>query len=133
MYTFQPLVDTDWNSHVGFYMVCMMAIAIMAIIIYAWKDDELSGISVVVWAAFFAVIVGIGHWVSYQPERVYANTQVTGEFVGFNPEVLTEKSGKNSYRVDRKMWVTYRVGDALVVLEARPATSYPKNVILYKN
>lgn len=133
MYTFQPLVDTNWDSHTGFYGITVMMTLWMGLMIYVWGADEIKGRTVGIWAAVCSGIVYLAFCGSYVPQKDYANTKVTGEFVSFTPEVWTERSGKNSYTVKRQMYVTYQVGSEVVVLQAQSGVTYPKTVQLYKN
>lgn len=133
MYTFQPLVDTNWDNHTGFYGITVMMVLWMGLMVYVWGAEELKGRTVGIWAVICSLIVWLAWSCSFVPEKEYANTKVVGEFVSFTPEVWTEKSGKNSYTVKRQMYVTYRVGDNVVVLPAQSGVDYPKTVQLYKN
>lgn len=133
MYSFNPLVDTTWDVHTGFYGITFLMVLWMGLMVYVWGADEIRGRTVGIWFVICSLIVWLAYTCSYVPQKQYANTKVTGEFVSFTPEVWTEKSGKNSYTVKRQMYVTYRVGDSMVVLPANPNVDYPKTVQLYKN
>ena len=83
-----------------------------------------------------SVICGIAYGVSYhwtkQEPKVFSNTKVTAEFIGFQPEGYREKSGKSM--VDRHyMYVVYRVNGNDVILQGQSGVEYPKTAILYKN
>ena len=132
MYSFQPLIDAKWDSHTGFYGVTVIMILWFGLIVYGWAYDEFEDRTLGIWFIICLVIVCTAHYGSYQPERIYANTKVTGEFVQFNPEIWVEKSGKST-TTRRNMFVTYRVGNDLVVLPAQSGATYPKTAVLYKN
>lgn len=133
MYTFNPLVDTNWDNHTGFYGITVLMVVWMVLMVYVWGAEEIKGRTVCIWAVICSSIVVLAFNCSFVPQKEYANTKVVGEFVSFTPEVWTEKSGKNSYTVKRQMYVTYRVGDNVVVLPAQSGVDYPKIVQLYKN
>lgn len=129
MYSFQPLVDTSYNDHTGFYLILLIMVTIS---FYVLRGLYLRG--VIVWLVFASAVVGFTWWVSYtQDEVIYANKQVVGEFVSMNPEVVIERSGKQGTREVPRMWVTYRVDNKMVVLPAKAGAEYPVRVILYKN
>lgn len=129
MYSFQPLVDTSYNDHTGFYLILLLMVTIS---VYVLRGLYLRG--VIVWLVFASAVVGFTWWVSYtQDEVIYANQQVVGEFVSMNPEVVIERSGKQGTREVPRMWVTYRVDNKMVVLPAKAGAEYPVRVILYKN
>lgn len=129
MYSFQPLVDTSYNDHTGFYLILLLMVTIS---FYVLRGLYLRG--VIVWLVFASAVVGFTWWVSYtQDEVIYANKQVVGEFVSMNPEVVIERSGKQGTREVPRMWVTYRVDNKMVVLPAKAGAEYPVRVILYKN
>ena len=132
MYSFQPVIDTNWDNHTGFYTSVLMSIVWVGFMVYAWAYDEVEGKTVTIWFLICLLFVSLTYYNSYQPEKVYRNTKVTGEFVQFNPEVWVEKSGKST-TTKRVMYVTYRVGNELVVLPADTGLSYPKTVVMYKN
>jgi hypothetical protein len=82
------------------------------------------------------LIANISYGVSFhyldQSSQTFANTQVQAEFVGYQPEVRLEKSGKSSYD-NHYMYVIYRANGNSVILQGRAGIEYPKNAILYKN
>jgi hypothetical protein len=87
---------------------------------------------------FFLACIPVGiaygvsyHWTNQEP-KVFANVQVTAEFVSYQPEGYNEKSGKS--HVDRHyMYVVYSVNGDPVILQAQEGRTYPKTAILYKN
>jgi hypothetical protein len=85
-----------------------------------------------IWIVCLAGLVVVGYKESYRPEKVYANTPVTAQLVGFQPEVRSEKHGK-SYSDVRYMYVIYDVGGESVILKASEGHTYPKTTTLYKN
>ena len=133
VYSFQPLIDTTANSHIGFYFIATLSILFVAFLVVAWREDIIPLFFLVGLAVPATGVSTIAFFESYKPEKIYANEQVVGEFVGFAPEVLVEKSGKNSHTVTRKMWVTYKVNGSMVVLPANETMSYPVRAVLYKN
>ncbi len=133
MISFQPLVDTEWNSHLGFYIICTVAILFVGFTIAAWNNREIKSSSAIFWIFTWSVAVWVGFNNSYVPEKIYPNNKVTGEFVNFIPEIITEKSGKSGYIITRELWVVYKVGDELVTLPAKAGVTYPKFATLYKN
>jgi hypothetical protein len=90
---------------------------------------------------FMATVVsGIAYGVSYhwtnQTPKTFANTKVTAEFQGYQPEGYNEArtSGKSTRRVDvHNMYVVYTVNGNPVILPAQTGAEYPKTAILYKN
>lgn len=133
VYSFQPLIDTTANSHIGFYFAATSSILLVARLVRAWREDSIPLSFLVVFAVLATGVSTIVFFESYKPEKIYANEQVVGEFVGVAPEVLVEKTGKHIYTVTRKMWVTYKVNGLMVVLPANETMSYPARAILYKN
>lgn len=133
MYSFQPLVDTNWNSHVGFYVTVVMALMVVGLLV--WSASKTTAylwfagcVSALTFAVTFVVFIN-----SYRPQKVFANQPAIGTFVGFTPEVVSEKVAKYHHNITRRFWVTYKVNGELVILPANPALSYPERAVLYKN
>jgi hypothetical protein len=132
MYSFQPLADTTWNIHYGFYFVLVVSLVIFGMMLYARMNDEIELQTLGIWTVIFGIIVYLTSVASYRDQVVYKNTRVVGEFVSFQPEMVVERSGKST-TTKHLMYVTYRVGNEMVVMPADPEVSYPKSVVLYKN
>ena len=90
MYSFNPLVDTTWDFHTGFYGITFLMVLWMALMVYVWGAEEMKGRTVGIWFVVCSLIVGLAYTSSYVPQKQYANVKVTGEFVSFTPEVWTE-------------------------------------------
>jgi uncharacterized membrane protein len=129
MYTFAPLADIP-VTHGGFEVICFILFIVLAIVLMNGADGFFE--------TFFvcAVIAVASYGVSFhymdQSTQTFANTQVQAEFVGYQPEVRLEKSGKSSYD-NHYMYVIYRTNGNSVILQGRAGIEYPKNAILYKN
>jgi hypothetical protein len=129
MYTFSPIPAVP-VEHVGLFLICMISAFTLIIVLMNEPD--------VFFFYFFCATIACGiaygvsyHWTSQEP-KVFANTKVTAEFVGFQPEGYREKSGKSM--VDRHyMYVVYRVNGNDVILQGQSGVEYPKTAILYKN
>ena len=132
MYTFQPVVDTLANTHYGFFAGCLVLGTIALVVFYLWNDRECSTGTMLVWIVCLAGLTVTGYCESYRPEKVYANTPVAAELVGFQPEVRTEKHGK-TYSDVRYMYVVYDVNGERVILKASEGVTYPKTTTLYRN
>ena len=129
MYTFAPLADIP-VTHGGFEVICVILFIVMAAVMLNGNGGILGTLFVCV------VIANISYGVSFhymdQSTQTFANTQVQAEFVGYQPEVRLEKSGKSSYD-NHYMYVIYRTNGNSVILQGRAGIEYPKNAILYKN
>lgn len=132
MYSFEPLVDTMANTHYGFYSFCVIAALGIWATISLWNDHDLdTGVSLF-WIFGLVLFTGIIYSESFKPATVYANEQVVGTLVGFQPEGYNEKSGKS--RADRHyMYVVYEVNGQHVIMNAKTGVDYPKRAVMYKN
>lgn len=128
MYTFQALADNT-GSHVGFYIVVVLAVVFLATVWTNLVEDSIGG------AITVSLIVGLAVLVAYGAsfhDVAPKNEQVTATFVGFQPEGYREQSGKQ--KVDRHyMYVVYNVNGQNVILQGQAGVSYPQTAILYKN
>ena len=129
MYTFNPIASIPVD-HTGFFLVCFICAVILVVCLM--NEPE----SFFVWFFIVCFPIGIAYGVSYhwtnQDTKVFANTKVTAELVGFQPEGYNERSGKS--RVDRHyMYVVYSVKGEKVILRATEGVTYPQTAILYKN
>jgi hypothetical protein len=129
MYTFSPLASIP-ASHDGFWIIAVFCIVMLILVLF--NEPE----TFFVWFFIACFPVGIAYGVSYhwtnQEPKVFANVQVTAEFVSYQPEGYNEKSGKS--HVDRHyMYVVYSVNGNPVILQAKEGMEYPKTAILYKN
>ena len=131
MYTFNPLPDVPVD-HMGFQIFLVCAAAWLFLVLMNPYVRE----SFFMWFFIMCIPVGIAYGVSYhwtnQETKVYANTQVIGKFVGYQPEGYSERTGK--HRADKHyMYVVYEVSEGRVILRAQEGITYPVQAILYKN
>jgi hypothetical protein len=133
MYTFNPIAAIP-VSHEGFGIV--VTFCIIALIMCLFVERE----SFFVYFFILCFPVGIAYGVSYhwtnQEAKTFANTRVTAEFQGYQPEGYNESrtSGKSTRRVDvHNMYVVYTVNGNPVILPAQTGVEYPKTAVLYKN
>jgi len=129
MYTFAPLADIP-VTHSGFEFICFMMIVVMIFVIVNGMGGFFESFFICTLIAVAAY--GVSYHFTDQGMQTFANTQVHGEFVGYQPEVRLEKSGKSSYD-NHYMYVIYRANGNSVILQGRAGIEYPKNAILYKN
>ena len=129
MYTFAPLADIP-VTHGGFQVICFMLVIVLLFVIInsAGAFLETFFVCTVIAGAAYGVSF---HW-SDQSTETFANTQVQGEFVGYQPEVRLEKSGKSSHD-NHYMYVIYNVNGNAVILKGSTGIEYPKHAIMYKN
>lgn len=132
MYTFQPQIDTNWDTHAGFYMIAFLCACWLAVMVYSWWNREMALTPVLGVLLVCVVTSSISYNVSYRPQIVYENIPVTAEFVQFNNETVVERSGKYT-STNNHIYVTYKVGDDMVVLPAKSGVAYPKTATLYRN
>jgi len=129
MYTFNPLATIPVN-HDGFYII--LTFCFVALVVCLFTEPE----TFFVWFFIACFPVGIAYGVSYhwtnQEAKVFPNTKVTAEFVGYQPEGYREKSGK-SYVDKHFVYVVYSVNGNQVLLQGQSGVEYPKTAILYKN
>ncbi len=129
MYTFNPLASIPVD-HTGFGLI--LGFCVILLIICLMNEPE--SFFVLFFLACFPVGIAYGvsyHWTSQEP-KVFANTKVTAEFVGYQPEGYREKSGK-SYVDKHFVYVVYSVNGNHVLLQGQSGVEYPKTAILYKN
>ena len=129
MYTFAPLADIPVN-HGGFRVICVAVAVAITFALVNGTGAFLETFFVCAVVALAAYVVSF-HW-SDQSTKKFANTQVQGEFAGYQPEVRLEKSGKSSYD-NHYMYVIYTVNGNAVILQGSIGIEYPKHAILYKN
>lgn len=129
MYTFIPLADIP-VGHGGFQVICAISLIALFVVLLNDASDFFGTFFVCAVVALAAYGVSF-HWTD-QSTRSFANTQVTGEFAGYQPEVRLEKSGKSSYD-NHYMYVIYTVNGNPVIMQGRTGIEYPKHAILYKN
>jgi hypothetical protein len=129
MYSFNPIASIP-ASHDGFYIITTFCIICLVLVLF--NEPETFFVYFFLACIPFSIAYGVSyHWTNQEP-KVFANTKVTAEFVGFQPEGYREKSGKSM--VDKHyMYVVYRVNGNDVILQAQSGTEYPKTAILYKN
>ena len=130
MYTFIPLADIP-VGHGGFQVICAMALIVIFVVLLNDANDFFGTFFVCSMITLAAYGVSF-HWTD-QTTKTFANTQVQGEFAGYQPEVRLEKSGKSSYYDNHYMYVMYTVNGNPVIMRAREGIEYPKHAILYKN
>lgn len=136
MYTFAPLANINTlDDHFGFYVIAIGMFVFWMIMITTCRDDlEGAGWTTVVMILFVGV-VGLISWNSGE-YKVYQNTEVTGEFVGYVAEGfnIAEYQGKYSRRVDKHFtYVVYKVDGNNIMLQCEVGKQYPQFVTLYKN
>ena len=134
MYSFQPLASIPVD-HTGFgIIVTFVLIAlVMSIFVEGWAYALVLSVP-------GALVCLIAYCVSYvwtdQTPKVFPNVPVTGEFVQYVAEGYNEtvRSGKTTKQVDvHNTYVVYKVEGRLVMLQIKVGSSYPENVVLYKN
>jgi hypothetical protein len=134
MYSFQPLASIPVD-HTGFgIIVTFVLIAlIMSVFVEGWAYALVLSVP-------GALVCLIAYCVSYvwtdQTPKVFPNVPVTGEFVQYVAEGYNEtvRSGKTTKQVDvHNTYVVYKVEGRLVMLQIKVGSSYPENVVLYKN
>jgi hypothetical protein len=130
MYTFAPLADIPVD-HGGFIFICCILLIALAVAMLNGNGGILGTLFVCVLIANISYGVSF-HW-SDQSTKKFANTQVQGEFAGYQPEVRLEKSGKSSYHDNHYMYVVYTVNGNAVIMQGSTGIEYPKHAILYKN
>jgi hypothetical protein len=129
-YTFSPLATIP-ASHDGFAIACFLTVFILAII---WMNEGIVSVimSLIPTALILLTIYCISYVWTDQTPKTFANQQVIGELVGFQPEGYREKSGKTM--VDKHyMYVVYKVNGEQIILNATTGVTYPERVTLYKN
>jgi hypothetical protein len=130
MYSFQPVVDTS-DIHTGFYILTTICVLLWAFIAVLWKEDEIEWYSMIVWTVILGGVIAMAYNNSYTP-RHPLNEKLVGNFVGFQTEGYSERSGKS--RVDRHyVYVIYEVNGYNVLFQASTGMTYPKQVIVYRN
>ena len=129
MYTFIPLADIP-VGHGGFQVICAISLIALFVVLLNDASDFFGTFFVCSMITLGAYGVSF-HW-SDQSTQSFANTQVTGKFVGYQPEVRLEKSGKSSYD-NHYMYVVYMVNGNPVILQGRTGIEYPTTAILYRN
>jgi hypothetical protein len=134
MYSFAPLAAIPVD-HTGFgIIVTFVLIAlIMSVFVEGWAYALVLSVP-------GALVCLIAYCVSYvwtdQTPKVFPNVPVTGEFVQYVAEGYNEtvRSGKTTKQVDvHNTYVVYKVEGRLVMLQIKVGSSYPENVVLYKN
>jgi hypothetical protein len=134
MYSFAPLASIPVD-HTGFgIIVTFVLIAlVMSIFVEGWAYALVLSVP-------GALVCLIAYCVSYvwtdQTPKVFPNVPVTGEFVQYVAEGYNEtvRSGKTTKQVDvHNTYVVYKVEGRLVMLQIKVGSSYPENVVLYKN
>lgn len=134
MYSFAPLASIPVD-HTGFgIIVTFVLIAlIMSVFVEGWAYALVLSVP-------GALVCLIAYCVSYvwtdQTPKVFPNVPVTGEFVQYVAEGYNEtvRSGKTTKQVDvHNTYVVYKVEGRLVMLQIKVGSSYPENVVLYKN
>ena len=134
MYSFQPLASIPVD-HTGFgIIVTFVLIAlVMSVFVEGWAYALVLSVP-------GALVCLIAYCVSYvwtdQTPKVFPNVPVTGEFVQYVAEGYNEtvRSGKTTKQVDvHNTYVVYKVEGRLVMLQIKVGSSYPENVVLYKN
>ena len=132
MYTIQPVIDQYWDYHTGFYIVTLICLGITGFIVTLWNAKEVETSTLGMWIGVLLLVVGIAHDNSYQPQKFYANTQVVGEFVRFQPEGYNEQSGKS--RADHHyMYVVYEIEGSYAIFQTNASTTWPKRAVFYRN
>lgn len=134
MYSFAPLASIPVD-HTGFgIIVTFVLIAlIMSVFVEGWAYALVLSVP-------GALVCLLAYCVSYvwtdQTPKVFPNVPVTGEFVQYVAEGYNEtvRSGKTTKQVDvHNTYVVYKVEGRLVMLQIKVGSSYPENVVLYKN
>ena len=134
MYSFAPLASIPVD-HTGFgIIVTFVLIAlVMSFFVEGWAYALVLSVP-------GALVCLIAYCVSYvwtnQDPKVFPNVPVTGEFVQYVAEGYNEtvRSGKTTKQVDvHNTYVVYKVEGRLVMLQIKVGSSYPENVVLYKN
>lgn len=134
MYSFAPLASIPVD-HTGFgIIVTFVLIAlIMSVFVESWAYALVLSVP-------GALVCLLAYCVSYvwtdQTPKVFPNVPVTGEFVQYVAEGYNEtvRSGKTTKQVDvHNTYVVYKVEGRLVMLQIKVGSSYPENVVLYKN
>lgn len=134
MYSFAPLASIPVD-HTGFgIIVTFVLIAlVMSVMVEGWAYALVLSVP-------GALVCLLAYCVSYvwtdQTPKVFPNVPVTGEFVQYVAEGYNEtvRSGKTTKQVDvHNTYVVYKVEGRLVMLQIKVGSSYPENVVLYKN
>ena len=129
MYTFAPLADIP-ISHGGFQVICAIALILIFVVLLNDANDFFGTFFVCSMVTLAAYGVSF-HW-SDQTTKTFANTQVTAEFAGYQPEGYNERSGKS--RADyHYMYVVYKVNGNPVIMRGSTGIEYPKTAVLYRN
>lgn len=130
MYSFQPVADTS-DIHIGFYILTAMCVGMWAVMLVLWKEDEIEWPALLVWTAILGGLIAIAYKTSYTPNHPL-NEKLVGNFVGFQTEGYSERSGKS--KADRHyVYVIYEVNGYNVLFQASTGMTYPKQVIVYRN
>lgn len=129
MYTFAPLADIP-VSHGGFQVICAISLILIFVVLLNDANDFFGTFFVCSMVTLAAYGVSF-HW-SDQTTKTFANTQVTAEFAGYQPEGYNERSGKS--RADyHYMYVVYKVNGNPVIMRGSTGIEYPKTAVLYRN
>lgn len=135
-YSFAPLANVNTiNDHTGFFVFLVGMLVFFVVTFFNCRDDmESAGWMV----ASFLFLTGIAALISWNSGevKVYANTEVTGEFVGFVAEGfnITEHQGKTTRHVDKHFsYVVYRVDGQNILFPAETGVTYPTVAALYRN
>mgnify|MGYP006272468171 CR=1 FL=1 len=132
MYTISPVIDEYWNVHTGFYIIAAFCSVFIVMVIMFYKEQEITTPWFFTWIGLLLAGIFGAHSISYQPEKHYANTQVIGKFVSYQPEGYNEQSGKS--RADHHyMYVVYDIEDHYVIFQSSPNVSWPKQAVFYRN
>ena len=130
MYSFVPQVDIS-QVHTGFYWAAAIGLIVAVLVVGSIEDDPRTAvITLIVLAAFTWGV----HHLSYDPDanKPPLNQKVIGTLVDTYGEGWNEKSGKT--RADHHvLYVTYRVPEGNVTLQAFEGVVYPQQATLYKN
>lgn len=132
MYSFQPATDMT-NTHVGFYIILMMAVVLVGAFMLLYLNREMRGGTASVLSLCVGLVLYTAYGESYGGKYIPPkNEQVVGEYVGVVAEGYRESSGKT--KADHHyFYVTYRVPEGLVTIAAQPGSAFPQRAILYKN
>lgn len=128
-YSFNPLIDSSYDTHIGFYIYCFILIFVVySILKDIINDEKISSLNLFM-ILFFGGLFALIHHQSYLPQIKYANIKVDGKFVTFQPEL--EKGTKN--RTTQNLFVVYEIENRMVIFDADSKISYPKKAVFYKN